>query len=92
MNTASDSSTTLEPKRHFLVIASASRGARFFVKKAIQRGHRVTALCRARDDAAALERMEEGEFGYCDDCGEEIAPGRLRLDPAAMICVDCARG
>ena len=58
MNTTSDSSTTFEPKRHFLVIASASRGARFFVKKAIQRGHRVTALCRARDDAAALERME----------------------------------
>ena len=58
MNTTSDSSTTLEPKRHFLVIASASRGARFFVKKAIQRGHRVTALYRARDDAAAQERME----------------------------------
>ncbi|WP_339106912.1 TraR/DksA family transcriptional regulator [Roseovarius rhodophyticola] len=36
--------------------------------------------------------MDEGEFGYCDDCGEEIAEGRLRLDPAALKCVDCARG
>ena len=36
MNTTSDSSTSLE--RHFLVIASASRGARFFVKKAIREG------------------------------------------------------
>ena len=41
---------------------------------------------------AALARMEEGEFGYCEDCGEEIAAGRLRLDPAAIKCVDCANG
>ena len=40
---------------------------------------------------AALVRMDEGEFGYCEDCGEEIATGRLRLDPAATRCVDCAR-
>ncbi|MEM9725120.1 MAG: hypothetical protein AAF909_06640 [Pseudomonadota bacterium] len=44
-------------KRHFLVVASASRGARFFVKDALRRGHDVTALCRAPDDAAALQRM-----------------------------------
>lgn len=41
---------------------------------------------------AALIRMDEGEFGYCDGCGEEIPVGRLKLDPAAMNCVDCARG
>lgn len=41
---------------------------------------------------AALARLDEGEFGYCEDCGEEIAPGRLSLDPAATRCVDCARG
>jgi len=41
---------------------------------------------------AALSRMDEGDYGYCDDCGEEIAPGRLRLDPAATRCVDCAGG
>jgi DnaK suppressor protein len=42
--------------------------------------------------AAALARMDEGEFGYCEDCGDEIAPGRLELDPAATRCVDCANG
>ncbi len=42
--------------------------------------------------AAALARMDEGEFGYCEDCGDEIAPGRLDLDPAATRCVDCANG
>lgn len=41
---------------------------------------------------AALSRMEEGEFGYCEDCGEKIAPGRLELDPAAQLCIDCATG
>ena len=45
-------------KHHFLVIAAASRGARFFVKKALEQGHSVTALCRAADDRAALKRME----------------------------------
>ena len=48
-----------EPKHHFLVIASASRGARYFVKKALRQGHDVTALCRAADDDAALLRMKE---------------------------------
>ena len=41
---------------------------------------------------AALARLDEGEYGYCEDCGDEIAEGRLRLDPAAAKCVDCARG
>ncbi|MEM6578365.1 MAG: TraR/DksA family transcriptional regulator [Pseudomonadota bacterium] len=40
--------------------------------------------------SAALKRMDEGEFGYCDDCGDTIATGRLRLDPAALRCVECA--
>ena len=41
---------------------------------------------------AALQRMDEGEYGYCTDCGEEIAPGRLAFDPAIPTCVGCARG
>jgi len=39
---------------------------------------------------AALRRIEEDEYGYCQKCGEEIAPERLRVDPAASFCVDCA--
>ncbi|WP_101068951.1 TraR/DksA family transcriptional regulator [Roseovarius salinarum] len=41
---------------------------------------------------AALARIDEGEFGYCEDCGEEIATGRLELDPAAGKCIHCAAG
>ena len=50
---------TNQNKRHFLVVAAASRGARFFVKKALRQGHDVTALCRAYDDTAALKRMTD---------------------------------
>ena len=37
----------------------------------------------------ALSRLEEGAFGYCFDCGEEISPKRLRALPFAVRCKDC---
>jgi len=40
--------------------------------------------------AAALRRLDEGEFGYCTGCGEDIAEGRLRHDPSAALCIACA--
>ena len=42
--------------------------------------------------AAALKRIDAGEFGYCEDCGEEIGQKRLDLDPTLVRCVSCARG
>jgi len=41
---------------------------------------------------AALARIDTGDYGHCEDCGDEIAPGRLRLDPAAVRCIGCASG
>ena len=41
---------------------------------------------------AALARIDDGEFGYCEDCGDEIATGRLKLNPAATKCIECANG
>lgn len=38
----------------------------------------------------ALKRMEEGEFGYCLSCGEEIAFKRLDLNPVVLTCINCA--
>ena len=38
----------------------------------------------------ALNRLENGEFGYCTTCGEEISPGRLEFDPTATLCIECA--
>ncbi|WP_170458741.1 TraR/DksA family transcriptional regulator [Ruegeria arenilitoris] len=46
----------------------------------------------ARRLRAALDRMAEGEFGYCEDCGDDIPRRRLDLDPAASKCVSCAAG
>lgn len=40
--------------------------------------------------AAALRRIDSGEYGECIECGEPVAPGRLRADPAATHCIDCA--
>jgi DnaK suppressor protein len=37
----------------------------------------------------ALRRLEEGTFGYCFECGEEISEKRLRALPFAVRCKDC---
>jgi len=39
---------------------------------------------------AALERLDEGEFGYCIAGGEPIAEKRLEFDPSAAMCLECA--
>ena len=41
--------------------------------------------------AAALTRLDDDEFGYCLRCEQDIAQERLRVDPAATLCIDCAR-
>lgn len=44
----------------------------------------------ARIDAA-LKRLDAGTYGECLRCGEEIESKRLAADPAATLCLDCAR-
>ena len=39
---------------------------------------------------AALQRLDDGSYGICDNCGVEISPNRLAALPAATLCVDCA--
>ncbi len=39
---------------------------------------------------AALGRIDDGSYGECTVCGEPIAEGRLRLDPAIPLCLPCA--
>ena len=40
--------------------------------------------------AAALRRIDDGEYGYCLSCGDLIPAQRLNIDPAATQCVGCA--
>jgi DnaK suppressor protein len=44
---------------------------------------------RAHKLAEALERLEDGEYGICQECGEAIAPARLRAMPEVVTCVRC---
>ena len=39
--------------------------------------------------ADALDRLTEGEYGICIECGEAIAPARLRALPEVQTCVRC---
>ena len=39
----------------------------------------------------AERRIAEGEYGFCEECGEEIPAERLEIDPMAERCVRCAR-
>ena len=40
---------------------------------------------------AALRRIDRDEYGDCLKCGEEIAQKRLEFDPAAPLCIICAK-
>jgi DnaK suppressor protein len=37
----------------------------------------------------ALNRIDRGEYGYCQQCGEDVAPKRLEVQPWARHCVRC---
>ncbi|MDA8142079.1 MAG: RNA polymerase-binding protein DksA [Desulfobacteraceae bacterium] len=38
---------------------------------------------------AALTKIEEGSFGICENCGEEISLARLKVRPVASHCIQC---
>jgi len=44
---------------------------------------------RAREIRQALQRIEVGTYGICDECGEDIAPARLHAFPTTTVCVYC---
>lgn len=62
---------------------------------AFERAHVAALVAQARahlDELdRALQRLEQGQYGRCEGCGEGIAPERLEVRPAATTCVRCAR-
>ncbi len=38
---------------------------------------------------AALQRIEDGSFGTCEECGEDISVPRLKARPVTRLCIDC---
>ena len=39
---------------------------------------------------AALEKLEEGSYGICENCGGKIATARLEALPQTTTCIECA--
>lgn len=37
----------------------------------------------------ALQRIEDGDFGICSDCGDEIGTARLKARPMTTLCIQC---
>ncbi|MEU6988836.1 TraR/DksA C4-type zinc finger protein [Streptomyces sp. NPDC046324] len=62
---------------------------------AFERAHVAALMAQVREHMEeldrAVERLERGEYGRCEGCGERIPPERLEIRPAATTCVSCAR-
>jgi len=39
----------------------------------------------------AIDRLDQGKYGICTNCGREIDPERLEALPHASLCIDCKR-
>jgi DnaK suppressor protein len=37
----------------------------------------------------ALDRIEAGDFGECEDCGDQIGEARLKARPVTTLCIEC---
>ena len=38
---------------------------------------------------SALQRIDDGTYGICDECGEEITIPRLKARPVTRLCINC---
>ena len=39
----------------------------------------------------AIDRLEKGSFGICEECEEEISEARLMARPVTTLCIECKR-
>ncbi|MBT1072706.1 RNA polymerase-binding protein DksA [Pelotalea chapellei] len=37
----------------------------------------------------ALDRIDTGEFGVCEECGDPISEARLKVRPVTTLCINC---
>jgi DnaK suppressor protein len=60
----------------------------------VQRRELTSDLIRMRDRErvevlAAIQRVKDGTYGECEECGDQISAGRLRVLPCARLCITC---
>ncbi len=60
--------------------------------QAMSKAQAVRRASEAQRLHAALARLDDGSYGICEDCGEPIPEGRLKLDLTTLRCVSCASG
>ncbi|HYW71327.1 MAG TPA: TraR/DksA family transcriptional regulator [Pyrinomonadaceae bacterium] len=58
-------------------------------EEVMQRRHRATLERRLRELNDAQDRLIDGGYGLCGDCGMPIGEKRLRANPAASLCLTC---
>lgn len=66
-------------------------GAQRSVERDITLATRSRLRERAQQLAGALERLRDGSYGLCEECGMPIAPARLAALPEVTTCVACQR-
>ena len=49
-------------------------------------GHHSAEMRQLRQ---ALARIEDGSYGFCEECGQPIGASRLLARPEARLCIDC---
>lgn len=49
----------------------------------------VTLEKKLQDVISALDHMEKGTYGFCENCQKEIDIERLRVNPSAKTCIKC---
>jgi len=55
----------------------------------LEEGLRLTAEQFVADLRDAIERIDDGRYGFCEACGGAIAAARLEAVPTAAQCVSC---
>jgi DnaK suppressor protein len=81
---ASGGIETVEEERADTVDRSSLESERNFTIRLLDRERK---LLHKVDEA--LERLDAGEFGFCEECGEEIGFERLVARPVATLCIEC---
>jgi DnaK suppressor protein len=73
---------------HSHVEDAGERGEERF-RSALRHAEKERDIAELHEIDAAYERMAQGSYGLCIDCGADIAPARLAVQPAGARCLAC---
>lgn len=59
--------------------------------QAMSLASRIRREAQLRQVDAALKRIKDDNYGWCDECGERIDARRLDFDPTTQLCITCAK-